>query len=195
MVQQLKTARDIFPVHRLDRKTSGIMVFAKDQLSARDLQGQFEAHSVQKTYIAIVRGYTDEEGLIDSPVKNEDSGQYSEALTSYKTIERVELNVPVSPYDSARYSLIQFSPSTGRMHQLRKHANKIAHPIIGDPKYGNRHHNHMFEDRFGHAMLYLHARKISFMLNGSKYMFQAAFPEFWEKNLPNLGFKTDIELL
>ena len=195
LVQHLRESGDVFPVHRLDRKTSGVMVFARDKGSARSLQEQFEAHTIEKTYVALVRGFTEERGLIDSPIKNADTGTYSEAMTHFETIESVESNIPVSPYESARYSLIKFNPDTGRMHQLRKHANKISHPIIGDPKYGNRHHNHMFEDKFGHSLLYLHARAISFKVGESKYLFKAAFPGFWDKNLATLGFQYDIELI
>ena len=194
LVQILRNECETYPVHRLDRKTSGIMIFAKDKTTAKYLQDQFEAKQVVKTYFALVRGFTDPEGRIDSPVKHADTGKYQDALTYYQTIESVEVDFPVNPYPTSRYSLVELSPKTGRMHQLRKHLNKISHPIIGDPKYGNRHHNHEFQERFGHAKLYLHANSLSLKLPDSNELktFTATFPEFWKHNLFELNFKTQL---
>ncbi|MBD3638194.1 MAG: pseudouridine synthase [Crocinitomicaceae bacterium] len=191
LVQLLRQRGDIYPVHRLDRKTSGIMVFARNQSSAKFLQDQFERNEITKTYFALVRGYVEAQGSVDTPVKNEDTGKYREALTHYESIAQVEADFPVAPYPSARYSLLRLTPKTGRMHQLRKHMNKIAHPIIGDTKYGNRHHNHTFKDRFGHSRLYLHAHKLSFTHpeSGQKLTFKAGFPKFWKEDLTVLGFQ------
>jgi len=78
---------------------------------------------------------------MDTPTKNAETGMYKEAITEYETLETIELNIPVMPYDKSRYSLVKFTPKTGRMHQLRIHANKISHPIVGDYQYGDRFHN------------------------------------------------------
>lgn len=192
LVQLLREEGPVFPVHRLDRKTSGIMLFARDSETARQLQAQFEGHQVVKTYVALVRGFTPDKGVIDTPVKNPDTGVYHEACTRYETINRIEVDVPVEPYRTARYSLIRLFPETGRTHQLRKHMNKIAHPIIGDTKYGNRHHNRMFAKKFGHTLLYLHAYSIELEYpQNQKVVFRANFPVFWEKDLTQLGFLGD----
>lgn len=191
LVQRLRELidSDIYPVHRLDRKTSGVIVFAKTKEAAKHLQDQFEAQTTSKKYLALVRGWTEDKGSIDSPIKNEDSGKYRDALTAFKTIEKVECNFPVAPYPTSRYSIVQLSPKTGRMHQLRKHMNKIAHPIIGDPKYGNRHHNHKFEELFGHSKLYLHAQELRFEHpRGEVVSFKAELPAHWKQNLSYLGF-------
>jgi hypothetical protein len=86
------------------------------------------------------------------------------------------------PYETSRYSLVEFTPKTGRMHQLRIHANKISHPIIGDPKYGNRHHNHMFIEKFGIDKLFLHAKSLEFEhpITNEKLKIQVEVPDFWE---------------
>ncbi|MEX1001408.1 MAG: pseudouridine synthase [Crocinitomicaceae bacterium] len=197
LVQQLReyTSASIFPVHRLDRKTSGLLIFAKDKVTAKHLQDQFEAQTVEKTYLALVRGFVTTSGKVDTPVKNEESGKYSPALTFYEPIEQLEVNIPVPPYSTARYSLIALFPKTGKMHQLRKHMNKISHPIIGDPKYGNRHHNQMFQERLHHAELFLHACSIRFIHPSTNIIvnFTVPPPEKWKNTLHSLGFSTDLE--
>jgi tRNA pseudouridine65 synthase len=173
-----------FPVHRLDRKTSGLILFAKEKEYVPAFQALFETNTIQKKYLALLRGHLPAAGTIDSPVKN-DRGNYKEALTHYTCLQHIELPIPVEPYETARYSLVEFIPQTGRMHQLRIHANKISHPIIGDPKYGNRHHNHMFMERFGISHLFLHASSLEFKqpFTGEQISICASLPEFW-KTLP-----------
>lgn len=172
----------VFPVHRLDRKTSGVILFAKNQLLVPDFQALFTLSQIEKKYEALLRGHTPDELLIDSPVKNE-RGNYRDAETKLRTIRKFELDIPVIPYDVSRYSLVEFTPLTGRMHQLRKHANKISHPIIGDPKYGNRHHNHMFSEQLGINELFLHACSLRFRhpVTGKNLVLNAKKPDFWSK--------------
>ena len=168
------------PIHRLDRKTSGILLLAKSTEFVKSFQELFDDDLIDKKYLALVRGFVQEGGIIDSPVKN-DRGNYKEALTYYRVFKTKELAIAVKPYTSSRYSWIVMSPKTGRMHQLRIHANKISHPIIGDHKYGNRHHNKMFEEELKSPNLFLHAFKLNFVhpyLN-VKLILKASLPEFW----------------
>ena len=173
--------KKVYPVHRLDRKTSGVLICVKEKAYVATVQSLFEYQQIEKKYIALVRGHVLDEGIIDSPVKN-DRGNYKEAETHFKCLSRFELLIPVQPYPTSRYSLVEFLPKTGRMHQLRIHANKISHPIIGDPKYGNRHHNHMFIERFGLNQLFLHARSLKFIHPFTNEMLEvkAPIPEFWK---------------
>jgi len=196
LVQLLKESHGqaIYPVHRLDRKTSGILIFAKSPEIVTVLQQQFDSQSplgkeFEKVYYALVRGFTPPYGTIDSPIKKDESEVYQDALTQYKTIASTEIPFAVEPYSTARYSLVKLEPKTGRFHQLRKHMNKIAHPIIGDPKHGNRHHNHFFINQFNNDNLFLHAAKISFIhpVSGEKLSFSADFPEFWGDILGRIG--------
>lgn len=193
LVDELKTVgyQKLHPIHRLDYKTSGLIILTKNPLAAAHLQNQFEVNTVEKEYTALVRGYTEEAGTIDTPVKNADTGKYREALTHYRRLQITEVDIPVPPYPKSRYSLVQFYPKTGRMHQLRKHANKISHPIIGDHKYGNRHHNKMFAAELGFEHMFLHATSIQFIhpTTGKKMTFTAPFPEFWTEAKMNLGFE------
>lgn len=170
------------PVHRLDRKTSGVLLLAKDKDFVKPFQVIFDAQLISKKYIALLRGHINEAGIIDSPVKNE-RGNYKEALTHYTCLQHFELNIPVEPYTTARYSLVEFEPKTGRTHQLRIHSNKIAHPIIGDHKYGNRHHNKMFEEQLGLPNLFLHAIELSFEhpFTKEKLIIAAEKPDFWSE--------------
>ena len=168
------------PIHRLDRKTSGLILFVKAAANARKFQQLFDEQLIQKKYRALLRGHLPATGLIDTPVKNE-RGNYKEALTEFRCLELLERAYDIPPYEQQRYSLVEFTPKTGRMHQLRIHANKIAHPIINDPKYGNRHHNHYFQEVLGIPYLFLHAHRLVFdhPITGNSIAVEAPLPDFW----------------
>lgn len=180
-VLQQQLGFPLYPIHRLDRKTSGIILLLKNNEFIPEFQALFTNNIIHKTYFAIVRGYSPATGTIDSPVKNDDTGVYKDALTNYSTSATVELDIPVTPYDKSRYSLIKLMPETGRMHQLRKHLNKINHPIVGDYKYGDRFHNRMYETQFDCNYMFLHAYKIEFThpLTAQKMCLTADFPIDW----------------
>jgi tRNA pseudouridine65 synthase len=172
---------EAYPIHRLDRKTSGVLALAKKKEFVAPFQLAMEQNRVEKTYHALVRGHITASGTVDSPVKN-DRGNYKDALTHFRCIKQFELEIPVTPYPTARYSLVEFKPKTGRMHQLRIHANKISHPIIGDPKYGNRHHNHMFIEKWGIDFLFLHAQTLDFEhpFTTTHHAIEAKKAAFWD---------------
>ena len=134
----------VYPVHRLDRPVSGLLLFALDEEALSAGMKLFEERAVQKTYLAIVRGWTEAEGRIDSPLaKFEDqdarrkSSETQDALTSFQTLATSELPYPTDRYATSRYSLVRLHPHTGRRHQLRRHLAHIRHPIIGDTRYGD----------------------------------------------------------
>ena len=154
--------QSFYPIHRLDRKTSGVLVLAKQKENVGIFQDLFNSKEIQKNYLGIVRGFFNEARLINSPVKNADTKIYKDAETRCEPLATTLCNIAVHPYKNSRYSLVKLIPSTGRMHQLRIHMNKISHPIIGDYKYGDRFHNRMFETEFNCANLYLHAYSIEF---------------------------------
>jgi tRNA pseudouridine65 synthase len=170
----------LYPVNRLDRKTSGIILLCKRKEDVSIFQELFTNKSITKKYKALVRGHILEGGIIDSPVKNE-RDNYKEAESHFSPIELYHLDIAVKPYPSARYTLLEFSPITGRTHQLRIHANKIAHPIVGDHKHGNRHHNKMFEEQLNLPKLFLHSYHLSFMhpVLKNKVCIEVAVPDFW----------------
>ena len=163
----------VYPVHRLDKPTSGVLVFALSSEVASILSEQFKSHSVEKEYLAVVRGYTEEENLIDYDLKvildkkadkdRRKDKEPQEAKTFYERLAMVELPFPVGRYPVARYSLLKLLPKTGRKHQLRRHMKHILHPIVGDTKYGRNEHNNLFRHKFDCHRLLLHAQKISFL--------------------------------
>lgn len=196
LVQLLKVAsfESPVPIHRLDRKTSGVILFSKTKEDVKLFQSLFENDSMIKRYVALLRGFIQEKQEIDSPVKNE-KGNYKEAHSTLIPIRSVELQIPVVPYSTARYTYVHFFPKTGRTHQLRIHANKISHPIIGDPKHGNRHHNHMFEEQLHLPNLFLHAEALTFKhpFSGETIHVEAPLPDFWHE-FENVCQKHQINL-
>jgi tRNA pseudouridine65 synthase len=149
------------PVHRLDRKTGGVLLFAFNKETEIAMHQQFADNKVQKKYLAIVRGHTPDEQDIDYPLRKE-NGVLQEAYTSYKTLKRAELNIPLGAHPTSRYSMIEASPTTGRMHQIRKHLAHVFHPIIADRTHGCNKQNRMFKDKWKMTTMLLHASMLSF---------------------------------
>jgi len=149
------------PVHRLDRATGGVLLFALDKQVEITMQQQFSDNLVQKNYLAIVRGYTPDTEEIDYPLRKE-NGIMQEAFTTYKTLSRAEIAVPQGKHETSRYSLIDVKPTTGRMHQIRKHLSHVDHPIIGDTTHGCNKQNKLFRERWEMTTLLLHASKLMF---------------------------------
>lgn len=151
--------RTVYPVHRLDRATSGVLLFALDPASAARLCAAFAERRVRKRYRAVVRGRAPEEGVIDHPVVDEDERVPRDAHSRFKCLEVLTLDGEVEGRPAA-YSLVEVEPKTGRRHQIRRHLKHIDHPIIGDTKYGRGAHNRFFRERFGVYRLLLHARSL-----------------------------------
>jgi tRNA pseudouridine65 synthase len=182
----------VYPLHRLDKPTSGVLLFALSSEVAKDLSEQFRGDGVQKEYLAVVRGYTEPEGLIDYDLKvildkkadrdRDPNKAPQEAKTYYERLATVELPFPVSRYPVARYSLVKLLPQTGRKHQLRRHMKHIFHPIVGDTKYGRNEHNQLFREQFECHRLLLHATKISFQhpVHGHQISIEAKLDEVFE---------------
>jgi tRNA pseudouridine65 synthase len=154
--------RHVYPVHRLDKGTSGVLLFAFAPEVLRRLSQQFAEGHVRKTYRAIVRGWPPEQGSIDhSLVRDHDdygrlmvSKEAQSALTHFRRLATIELPIAVERYPSSRYALVELRPETGRRHQLRRHMKHIAHPIIGDATHGKGVHNRFFQAQFNcHRML------------------------------------------
>lgn len=151
----------VYPAHRLDRKTSGVLLFAKDEETNRLMQIQFMEQHVSKTYKAIVRGWTDVEGTIDYALTT-DSGKTQDAITHYTTLRKSEIPMQNGKFSTARFSLVKLQPDTGRMHQLRKHLAHIFHPIIGDRPHGCNKQNKRFLEHFSMIEMMLHAETLRF---------------------------------
>ncbi len=178
----------VYPLHRLDKPTSGVLLFALSQDIARQMAGQF-TQGVEKTYLAIVRGYTDEQGIIDYPLKEQldrmtDSKcdpdkPAQQAITRYRRLATVELPYPVGRYATARYSLVEVSPKTGRKHQIRRHMKHVFHPIVGDTTHGDGKHNAFFRKHFDCHRLLLAATRLGFAhpVTGERVEIEASLDE------------------
>jgi len=163
MLQGLRNqlGKTLYPVHRLDRATSGVIVFALDSRSAHQLNRAFGEQGVGKEYLAIVRGWPPEKGEIDRPVKDDERAEHRPALTRYRRLAQCELDIPNRRYATSRYSLMSLEPVTGRRHQLRIHCERMAYPIIGDTTHGDGEHNRIFRDQLDIQRLLLHARALT----------------------------------
>ncbi len=149
------------PVHRIDRKTGGVLLFAFNKDVEIAMQQQFMENKVSKKYLAIVRGYTPDIEEIDYPLRKE-NGTLQDAFTAYRTLHRAELPVPLGAHATSRYSLVEVTPQTGRMHQIRKHMAHVFHPIIGDRTHGCNKQNKLFTERWEMNTMLLHASQLKF---------------------------------
>jgi tRNA pseudouridine65 synthase len=203
----LQTLRDqigqhVFPLHRLDKPTSGVLLFALHSDAAARLAADFREQRISKEYLAVVRGFVDEPGVVDYPLSRKPDGIKSgsrkpnkkdpserrmvsaaedaqSALTRYEPIARVELPVPIGRYQTTRYSLLKLQPETGRKHQIRRHLHHISHPIAGDTRYGAGIHNRFFREEFGLNRLLLMATGLSFVhpYKDRRVQIEASLPE------------------
>lgn len=151
----------VSPVHRLDRKTGGLLLFAFEKEVEIAMQKQFQEGLVKKKYLAVVRGYSPENMDIDYPLVKE-NGAIQEAFTSFITLKTAELDIALGSHPTSRYSLVEATPTTGRMHQLRKHFAHIFHPIIGDRKHGCNKQNRFFKEQWEMTTMLLHASELMF---------------------------------
>lgn len=160
----------VYPVHRLDKPTSGVLLFALSSEIARTLSEAFASSSISKRYHAVVRGYAPESIFVDYALK-EELDKYvdkrarldkpaQEAQTAFRRLATTELPIEIEGYPSSRYSLVECQPKTGRKHQIRRHLKHLSHPIIGDAKHGRGRHNRYFKDYLSAGRLLLHASEM-----------------------------------
>jgi len=152
----------IYPVHRLDRATSGVLVFGKDREAAGFLATQFREQTVHKKYVAIIRGHVSDQDTIDYPLAKSPQHEAQSAITHYTKISDTEIDAAISRYPTSRYSFVEIKPETGRRQQIRRHFSHLRHPIIGDKKNGDCKHNNYFQKHFDLHRLFLHAQEIQF---------------------------------
>jgi len=190
----VQTLRDqigmwVTPVHRLDRKTGGVLLFALDKETEIAMHKQFMDGLVTKKYLAIVRGHTPDSEAIDYPLRKE-NGQLQEAFTEYTTLDRAEMDIALGSHLTSRYSLVEAIPTTGRMHQLRKHFAHINHPIIGDRPHGCNKQNRMFKERWEMDTMMLHASYQSFIhpVTGNQVIIEAPLQAEFFRVMGIMGF-------
>lgn len=170
-VTALKLLRDqlgerLWPLHRLDKATSGVLVFARDAQAAREWGLAFEQGRVRKRYLALVRGWPAEQGEIAQDLARDpelpSAGQQRlPARTLYRRLATFEWPFSVEGrHPTSRYALMEVEPLTGRRHQIRRHFKHIAHPLVGDTTHGKGAHNRAVAQWLGTSRLWLHAASI-----------------------------------
>ncbi|CNI86840.1 tRNA pseudouridine(65) synthase TruC [Yersinia rohdei] len=201
----MQTVRDqigqhVYTVHRLDRPTSGVLLMALSSEVARALSLQFEQHQIQKTYHAVVRGYVLEADTIDYEMTEEldkiadkfarPDKAPQPSVTHYKPLAKVEVPVAIGRYDTARFSLLELKPETGRKHQLRRHMAHIRHPIIGDSAHGDLRQNRGVGQHFDCSRLMLHASHLhlNHPVTGEPLSLTARWDESWQQLMSHFGW-------
>lgn len=190
----------VSPVHRLDKGTSGVMVFALHPESAECLAKAFREGSIDKRYLAVVRGYAPDEVVVDWPLREPVDPRAPArrtarpAVTEVRRIAQVELPVAVGRYATARYSLVGCRPRSGRRHQVRLHLKHLRHPVIGDANYGDQAHNRFFREALGVGRLLLAATEIAFQHPYTHEVLRVAAPldESFQAALRNLGMAAAV---
>ena len=181
--------RRVSPVHRLDRKTGGLLLFAFEKDVEIAMHKQFMEGEVQKKYRAILRGYAPDALDIDYALTT-DEGVVQEAFTSFITLNRAEIEVPFGKHDTSRYSLVEATPTTGRMHQLRKHFAHIFYPIIGDRKHGCNKQNRFFKEQWDMTTMLLHASELNFKhpVTGAQIELRATVQDEFKRVMAMMGW-------
>ena len=196
----------VFPVHRLDRPTSGVLLFAKSSAVARTLTEAFTEHNVTKRYLAVVRGFIPEQGTVDYALSFKPDAiadkfadldrPPQEAVTHWQSLAQIELPFAVSKkHDTSRYSLVRLIPETGRKHQLRRHMRHVFHHIVGDTSHGDGRHNRFFRTQYGCERMLLHAENLalSHPVTGEPLLLKAGVDEQWLRILEEFSWENNAE--
>ncbi|MGN1149162.1 MAG: pseudouridine synthase [Sutterella sp.] len=175
--------RRVWPVHRLDRGTSGVLVFAFDQETAGALGRQMMADGMKKRYAAVVRGTIGSPVLVrhplvppEDPYLRHSKKEAQEAATVFFPAASAEVPVPSGRYPTTRLSLVTAELLTGRRHQIRRHLKWLAHPIIGDATYGKGPLNRALAAHFGVERLMLHCVRMAFSHPATGELIDVAAP-------------------
>lgn len=202
----MQTLRDqigqhVFPLHRLDRPTSGVLIFALSSEVASQVMPMFANHEMEKTYHAIVRGWIEESGRLDYALKVEldkiadkhasQEKEAQEAITDYWPLAKVEIPHSTGKFPTTRYCLMEMKPLTGRKHQLRRHMAHLRHPIVGDTTHGDGKHNKLYREVYDSHRLLLHASRLEFVHPFTKesLVISASFDETWQKLSAEFGWQ------
>ena len=178
----------VHPLHRLDRGTSGALVLARTREVHAELSKQFEAHSVQKSYLALVRGKPSGSGTVNHAIPRTEDGERVAAVTHYRVLAQSSVD---------RCSLVLAMPETGRLHQVRRHLRHLGHPLVGDVKYGSGVINRHYRDTYAFLRLGLHAHTIAFThpVSGTRVEVTAPLPEDFGSALAKLGLLQNVPVM
>jgi tRNA pseudouridine65 synthase len=150
-------------IHRLDRATSGVLLIGRNSEVAGTLGRQFMQRDVEKTYLAVCRGWPEETGELDYPLPGvRENSDRKPALTRWRRLASIEVPIAINRYPQQRYALVEVSPETGRYRQIRRHFAHLRHPLIGDTSHGRTEHNRLFKQYYSVHRLLLHAQRLQF---------------------------------
>jgi tRNA pseudouridine65 synthase len=152
--------RYLYPVHRLDAATSGVLVYALQSEAAARLQTVFRDRKARKTYEVLVRGHAPSEGAIDRALKRDHGQSFADARTRYRLRARATFEISTRRYPQSRLSWLEVHPETGVFHQIRRHLAGISHPILGDSVHGDGEYNRILRERLGLPGLWLRATSL-----------------------------------
>jgi 23S rRNA pseudouridine1911/1915/1917 synthase len=173
-VKVQKPDNKIFVVHRLDKKASGILVFARSEEVKQKLQAQFEKHDIERVYIAIVEGRVkDESGTVQNYLA--ENRAYKVYVSDDKQVGKLSITHYRVEKRTAGYTWLEITTQTGRKHQIRVHLAGLGHPVIGDKEYGSMKNP---LNRLG-----LHASRLGFVhpVTGKKMTFEVDAPPAFGK--------------
>lgn len=176
--------RYVYPVHRLDVATSGVLLWALNKEAASLLNRAFLDRQVEKRYRAVARGFTADEFSIELPLELDSTGALADSRTDFRKIAQVEWDIPVGKkFPRARYTYLEAYPRTGRYHQIRRHLNRVSSPIVGDTDHGDSHHNRFFREHWGIQGLCLRAfeLKLKHPRTGQDLAIEAPMNEKWRR--------------
>jgi tRNA pseudouridine65 synthase len=206
----MQTLRDqigqhVFPLHRLDRPTSGVLVFGLSSEVASQMMPMFAQHDIEKTYYAVVRGWIESGDRLDYPLRVERDKiadkfmaaekEAQQAVTDYQPLAKVEVPYSTGPFPSSRYCLVRLKPLTGRKHQLRRHMAHLRHPIVGDTSHGDGKHNRLFREHYAAPRLLLHAAELRFThpFTGELLCIRAGFDKVWHGLFKQFDWSVPID--
>ena len=178
-------------IHRLDRATSGVLLIGRSSEIAATLGRQFMQRDVEKTYLAVCRGWPEETGELDYALPGvRENSERKPALTRWKRLATTEVPIAINRYPQQRYALVEVAPETGRYRQIRRHFAHLRHPLIGDTSHGRTEHNRLFKQHFGAHRLLLHAWRLSFdhPIDGRRICIEAPLDAEFDGLLQRFGW-------
>lgn len=184
------------PVNRIDRPTSGLVLFSRHPEAHRFLHAQFVEHRIEKRYLAVVRGWLEAPATVEKPLPTGHNSTPKPALTHFRPLAQAEWDVAITRYPTSRFALVECTPETGRYHQIRLHLRHLRHPIIGDTAHGDKPHNRYFAAHFTHRPLYLHAGELQLTHpDGTQRRFHAPLPPSWQEVMTEFGWSGQTPFL
>jgi tRNA pseudouridine65 synthase len=192
---RLQVEGPLHAVHRLDRATSGVLLVARNASAAAEIGRQLMARTVDKAYLAVVRGWPAEQGEIDYPLSGSSlRGEAKPALTRWRRLATIEVPIAQGRYAQQRYALLEVSPETGRYRQIRRHFHHVSHHLLGDTSHGRGDHNRLIRQHYGVHRLMLHAwrLRVEHPLTREPLQVEAPLDREWLKLLQAFGWADPI---